>query len=121
MARRGELPRPLAVIDVDTSVPRAASLAVAAVILGIVAVADVRGAIGFSSTCVLVYYAIANASAWTLGGSRLQRAQAGAGLLGCLVLAANLPVRSLAAGVAVLATGALLRMTVALGRPTAQP
>jgi APA family basic amino acid/polyamine antiporter len=32
----------------------------------VAAVVDVRGAIGFSSFAVLLYYAIANASAWTL-------------------------------------------------------
>ena len=55
----------------------------------VAATADVRGAIGFSSFGVLVYYAIANASAWTLEfpmacGGRL-------GLAGCLVLAFALP------------------------------
>jgi hypothetical protein len=32
----------------------------------IVLVADLRGAIGFSSFAVLTYYALANASAWRL-------------------------------------------------------
>jgi len=109
MARQGELPRLLANVDAASATPRAASVAVAAVVIGVVALADVRGAIGFSSTCVLAYYAVANASAWTLGGTRLQRAQAGAGLLGCVVLAANLAIRSLLAGVAVLAVGVLVR------------
>ena len=36
----------------------------------LVVVTDLRGAIGFSSFCVLAYYAIANASAWTLPPSQ---------------------------------------------------
>jgi basic amino acid/polyamine antiporter, APA family len=70
---------------------------------------DLRGAIGFSSTLVLVYYGVTNAAAWTLGpaGGRWSRWRAGAGLAGCLLLAA--PARGIvAAGVAVLAAGAAL-------------
>jgi basic amino acid/polyamine antiporter, APA family len=71
---------------------------------------DLRGAIGFSSTLVLVYYAVANAAAWTLGptGRRWPRWRAGAGLAGCLLLAASLPVTSVLAGAAVLGAGAAL-------------
>ena len=46
--------------------------------------------IGFSSFAVLLYYAIANASAWTLG----RRIIPAVGLVGCLVLAFVLPVLS---------------------------
>jgi APA family basic amino acid/polyamine antiporter len=66
---------------------------------------DLRGAIGFSSTLVLVYYALANAAAWTLGPG-WRRWRAGAGLAGCLLLAASLPAASVLAGVAVLGAGA---------------
>jgi hypothetical protein len=49
----------------QASIPsRTASAAILA------ATADVRGAIGFSSFGVLAYYAIANASAWTLGSDQ---------------------------------------------------
>ena len=120
MARHGELPRLLANVDASSASPRTASVAVGVVVVSVVALADVRGAIGFSSTCVLAYYAVANASAWTLGGTRLQRTQAGAGLLGCLVLAANLPVRSLLAGVAVLAVGVLVRRVAGRRSPGGQ-
>ena len=61
-----------------------------------------RGAIGFSSFAVLLYYAIANASAWTLG----RRIIPAVGLVGCLVLAFVLPVLSVAVGAAVVAIGA---------------
>jgi basic amino acid/polyamine antiporter, APA family len=88
-------------------VPHRAELAAAALVGAAVVTVDVRGAIGFSSTLVLAYYAVANAAAWTLGPSerRWPRWLAGLGLAGCLVLAASLPPTTLLAGVAVLATG----------------
>ena len=57
---------------------------------------DLRGAIGFSSFCVLTYYAIANAAAWTLPPEqrRWPRALAAAGVVGCATLAFTLPVAS---------------------------
>jgi basic amino acid/polyamine antiporter, APA family len=77
---------------------------VAAAVLAV----DLRGAIGFSSVLVLVYYTVANAAAWTLApaGRRRVRWLAGAGVAGCLVLAASLPVTSVLAGAAVLGAGA---------------
>jgi basic amino acid/polyamine antiporter, APA family len=107
MARDGELPRWLAAVHPRTRVPHRAELAVAAVIVAVVAVSDVRGAIGFSSANVLVYYAIANASALRLQPSerRWPRWFAAAGVGGCLLLAASLPLASMLAGVAVLAGG----------------
>jgi basic amino acid/polyamine antiporter, APA family len=54
-----------------------------------------------------VYYAIANASALTLGQSRSGTALAALGLVGCLVLAVTLPWRSAVAGFTVLVLGAL--------------
>jgi APA family basic amino acid/polyamine antiporter len=62
---------------------------------------EVRSAIGFSSFAVLVYYAIANASAWTLGG----RVVPTIGFIGCLVLAIALPLNSVLLGTAVLLVG----------------
>jgi APA family basic amino acid/polyamine antiporter len=67
------------------------------------AVVDVRDAIGFSSFAVLLYYAIANASAWTLGS----RVIAGLGLAGCLLLAFTLPLPSVILGSGVVVVGAV--------------
>ncbi|MET9873858.1 amino acid permease [Actinacidiphila glaucinigra] len=107
MARDGHLPRTLAAVHPRSGVPHHAELAVGAVVAVLAATADLRGAIGFSSFGVLAYYAVANASAWTLGpGAR--RAVPALGLLGCLVLAFALPWTSVAAGAAVLAVGAAL-------------
>ncbi|NIJ12716.1 APA family basic amino acid/polyamine antiporter [Saccharomonospora amisosensis] len=103
MARDGNLPRALAAIHPRFRVPHRAELAVGAVVALLASFADLRGAIGFSSFAVLVYYAIANASAWTLRAGRLVPA---VGLLGCLLLAFSLPWPSVLAGAAVLAVGA---------------
>ncbi|GAA3374202.1 APC family permease [Streptomyces sannanensis] len=105
MARDGHLPRTLAAVHPRFQVPHHAESAVGAVVAVVAATADLRGAIGFSSFGVLAYYAIANASAWTLGSGR-GRAEALAGLAGCLVLAFSLPLSSVVAGAAVLALGA---------------
>lgn len=107
MARDGHLPRTLAAVHPRFGVPHHAELTVGAVVAVLAATADLRGAIGFSSFGVLAYYAVANASAWTLGpGAR--RIVPALGLLGCLVLAFALPWTSVAAGAAVLVAGAAL-------------
>ncbi|GAA4782606.1 amino acid permease [Streptomyces sanyensis] len=107
MARDGHLPRGLAAVHPRFRVPHRAGLAVGAVVAVVAATVDVRGAIGFSSFGVLVYYAVANAAAWTLP-SRAARVTAGCGLTGCLVLALSLPAVSAIAGTGVLAVGAVL-------------
>ncbi|WP_406073175.1 APC family permease [Micromonospora sp. NBC_01638] len=110
MGRRRDLPGALAAVHQVHQVPHRAELAVAAVVILVVLLGDVRNAIGFSSCTVLVYYAITNASALTLGrepGRRLPvQVLAGLGLVGCLVLAVNLPLGSTLAGFGVLAAGA---------------
>ncbi|MGW0122827.1 APC family permease [Streptomyces sp. NPDC003327] len=103
MARDGHLPRRLAAVHPRHRVPHVAELAVGAVVAVVAATADVRGAIGFSSFGVLVYYGIANASAWTLGGR--DRPLAAVGLVGCGALALALPPGSVLAGAGVLAAG----------------
>jgi basic amino acid/polyamine antiporter, APA family len=105
MARDRHLPGALAAVHPRHGGPHRAELAVAALVVAVVLVGDVRGAIGFSSFAVLVYYAIANASALTLGTGRLLPL---VGLAGCLGLAVSLPVTSTVAGTAVLLAGALL-------------
>ncbi|QDO90348.1 amino acid permease [Ornithinimicrobium ciconiae] len=108
MARDGHLPAPVARVSAR-GVPHHAELAVGAIVLLLVLVVDLRGAIGFSSFGVLTYYAVANASAWTLGGDwRWARTVPVLGLLGCLVLASTLPWPSVLGGVVVLGIGILL-------------
>ncbi|MFI8999467.1 APC family permease [Streptomyces sp. NPDC053541] len=114
MARDGHLPAALAAVHPRFRVPHHAELAVGAVVAVVVALVDVRGAIGFSSFGVLVYYAIANASAWTLG--RRDRPLAVLGLAGCAALAFSLPPASVLAGLGVLAVGVVAH-AVRRGRP----
>ncbi|MBG0851874.1 APC family permease [Streptomyces spinoverrucosus] len=108
MARDRHLPHALAAVHPKFKVPHRAELVVGAVVAAVAATADVRGAIGFSSFGVLAYYAVANASAWTLAPDegRPHRAIPLVGLAGCLVLAFALPVSSVISGAAVLAVGA---------------
>jgi basic amino acid/polyamine antiporter, APA family len=110
MAANHDLPGALAAVHPRYRVPHRAELAVAGLVAVALLAVDLRGAIGFSSTLVLVYYAVANAAAWTLGttGRRWPRWRAGAGLAGCLLLAASLPVTSVLAGAAVLGAGVTL-------------
>jgi APA family basic amino acid/polyamine antiporter len=65
MARDRHLPPALGEVDPRTGVPARAEFAVAVVVVVLVLTTDLRGAIGFSSFGVLVYYGIANASAAT--------------------------------------------------------
>jgi APA family basic amino acid/polyamine antiporter len=117
MARRRDLPGPLDAVHARYQVPHRAELAVAVAVIALVSLGDIRDAIGFSSFTVLVYYAITNASALTLRGGLPSQLLAGAGLLGCLTLAATLPVGNVAVGLAVLAAGALLFVIRRRGRP----
>ena len=104
MARDRHLPAPLAAVHPRFAVPHRAEVAVGALVAVLAAVSDVRGVIGFSSFAVLGYYAVANASAWTLG----RRLIPAVGLVGCVVLAAALPLASVVVGAGVLAAGALI-------------
>ena len=102
MARDGHLPRRLA--RVHAGVPRSAEITVGVVVAALAASVDLIGAIGFSSFGVLVYYAIANCSAWTLKRGVIPAA----GLVGCVLLAFALPVSAVLAGAAVLVVGAVV-------------
>jgi len=103
MARDRHLPHALAAVHPRFGSPHRAEVVVGVVVAAVAAVVDVRGAIGFSSFAVLLYYAIANASAWTLG----RRLIPATGLVGCLLLAVLLPLSSVLIGAAVVLIGAL--------------
>jgi basic amino acid/polyamine antiporter, APA family len=103
MARDRHLPHAMAAVHPRFASPHRAELAVGVVVAVIAALADVRGAIGFSSFAVLVYYAIANASAFTLG----RRVIPAIGLAGCVLLAVLLPMSSVLIGAGVVLIGAL--------------
>jgi len=107
MGRNRDLPGALAAVHPRFQVPHHAELAVAAVVCVLVLVADLRGVIGFSSFGVLVYYAIANASAFTQPAEdrRWPRWLNVAGLLACLLLAGTLPLPGVLAGLVMFAVG----------------
>ncbi len=112
MARNGDLPRWLAAVHPRHRVPHHAEAALAVVVSVIVLTADLRGAIGFSSFGVLLYYLVANIAAWTQTGEdrRYPRALQVTGALGCAVLVATLPPASILGGLAVYLLGVLYRL-----------
>lgn len=118
MARHGDLPVWLAAVHPRYQVPHHAELALAAVVSVLVLAVDLRGAIGFSSFGVLVYYGIANASAFTQPAEqrRWPRVLNLVGLIGCVALVVTLPVQAVVAGMAVLAIGLAGRYIVLHGR-----
>lgn len=110
MARDRYLPAPLALVHERFGVPHRADAAIAAVVIVLVLTTDLRAAIGFSSFGVLVYYGIANASAFTLATSehRPPRWLPVLGVLGCATLAVSLPLPAVLSGAGVLVLGAVL-------------
>jgi APA family basic amino acid/polyamine antiporter len=118
MAREGDMPRRLAGVDGRRGVPQTAQVAVCAVVVLLVVVFDVRAVIGFSSFGVLVYYAVANASAFTQDTAhrRWPRWLQVVGVVGCLLLVATLPWAAVVSGVCVFAVGVLARHALSAGR-----
>lgn len=119
MARDRHLPGALAAVHPRFDSPHRAEVAVGVIVAVLAACVDIRGAIGFSSFAVLAYYAIANASAWTLQPRR--RIIPALGLAGCLVLAVTLPAISVLSGLAVIAAGAVLYLIRRRGPGTPAP
>ena len=114
MAREDDLPRSLAAIHPRYRVPHRAEIAIAVVVIVAVATVDLRGAIGFSSFGVLLYYFIANATAFRQSGSarRFPRILQVLGAVGCGVLALTLPLSAVIGGVAVILVGIGGRLVV---------
>ncbi|MFL0566125.1 APC family permease [Microbacterium sp. 179-I 1D1 NHS] len=112
MAREGDLPRILATVDARWRVPRNAEITVIAVVVVIVALGDVRGAIGFSSFGVLLYYLVANIAAFRQTGDarRYPRILQIVGAAGCVALVVTLPWPAVPVGVGVLLAGLGYRM-----------
>ncbi|WP_152362750.1 APC family permease [Microlunatus speluncae] len=124
MARDRHLPPPLAAIHPRFAVPHRTIVAVGVIIAGLALFADLRSAIGFSSFAVLIYYAIANVSALTLRADvgRPPRAIPVVGLIGCLAVAAALPLPSVITGLAVLGLGMICYLVgVLLRRRAGRP
>lgn len=111
MARHDDLPSILAAVHPRFRVPHHAEVALAITVSVLVLTVDLRGAIGFSSFGVLIYYCIANVAAFTQPPAqrRFPRALQVLGAAGCLILIATLPVTAVIVGVVVFAVGLLYR------------
>jgi basic amino acid/polyamine antiporter, APA family len=111
MARERDLPGWLAAVHPRFRVPHHAEIALAAAVSGLLLVVDLRGAIGFSSFGVLIYYLIANISAFTQPSQqrRYPRALQLLGGAGCLALVATLPISAVVGGLAVFVAGLAYR------------
>jgi basic amino acid/polyamine antiporter, APA family len=111
MARHRDLPAWLAGVHPRFHVPHHAEVAVAGAVCLLLLTADLRGAIGFSSFGVLLYYLVANVAAYTQTQEhrRFPRWLQALGAAGCLVLAATLPLPSVLGGLAVIMAGIAYR------------
>ncbi|WP_461171522.1 APC family permease [Arthrobacter sp. Z1-9] len=114
MARERDLPGPLARVGGKHTVPYAAEIAVAAVVILLLLTTDVMTVVGFSSFGVLLYYAVANASAYTLAShpGYAPKWLNAVGFAACLLLAFTLPPASVLTMTAVLAAGVAGRWLV---------
>jgi APA family basic amino acid/polyamine antiporter len=112
MAREGDLPGWLAAIHPRFLVPHRAEIVLAVVVSVLVITVDLRGAIGFSSFGVLLYYFVANIAAFTQGKAvrRYPRVIQVGGALGCAVLVITLPFVAIIVGVGVLVVGVSYRL-----------
>lgn len=119
MARERDLPPVLAHVSPRFSVPqRAEAAAGIAVVLLVLLASDVLVAIAASSFGVLLYYAVANLAALTQTGQwRLfPKAMQWLGLVGCVLLVAALPGRTIVAGLVLVAVGLAYRGLVLAAR-----
>lgn len=124
MARERDLPPFLAAVHPRFGVPHRAELLVGAIVVALVLTTDLRGAIGFSSFGVLVYYLVANLAAFRQpdAARRYPRAAQVLGAAGCVLLVVALPVQAVLVGVGVLAAGVALRgVRLALDGSAARP
>nr|WP_254924205.1 MULTISPECIES: APC family permease [unclassified Rhodococcus (in: high G+C Gram-positive bacteria)] len=112
MARHRDLPSYLAAVHPRYSVPHRAEITLAVIVCVLVLTVDLRDAIGFSSFGVLLYYLVANLSAFTQDAEhrRYPRALQVIGSIGCVVLIATLPMPSIVVGTVVVALGVGYRL-----------
>jgi APA family basic amino acid/polyamine antiporter len=112
MAREHDLPGWLDAVHPRFRVPHRAELTVAAIVVVLVLTTDLRGAIGFSSFGVLLYYFVANAAAYRQSPAqrRFPRWLQVLGAAGCLLLVATLPWQAVVSGLAVFALGIAVRV-----------
>lgn len=112
MAREHDLPHWLSAVHPRYKVPHRAETTLAVVICAIISVADLRGAIGFSSFGVLIYYLVANIAAFTQPDTdrRYPKALQVLGAVACVALVTTLPPLSVVLGILMFAAGIILRL-----------
>jgi basic amino acid/polyamine antiporter, APA family len=111
MARHDDLPQWLAAVHDRYQVPHHAEVALAALVCVLIMFTDLRGAIGFSSFGVLLYYLIANLAAYTQTSDwrRFPRVLQIIGVIGCGTLALTLPLSAVLSGTLILVIGIVYR------------
>ncbi|HTF40583.1 MAG TPA: amino acid permease, partial [Propionibacteriaceae bacterium] len=111
MARHNDLPDWLAAVHERHRVPHHAEVTVAGLVCVLILLTDLRGAIGFSSFGVLLYYLIANVAAYTQSSDRRRfpRILQLVGVAGCGTLALTLPLSAVLGGTLVFAVGIFYR------------
>lgn len=123
MASNRDLPTYFAHLHPVYGVPYRLEITVAVAVTALILLFDVRGAIGFSSFGVLLYYCVANLAAYTQTGSyrRYPRALQIAGAAGCCLVVGTLPPASLAGGLVLLGVGLAVYLLYARPTQIAQP
>jgi basic amino acid/polyamine antiporter, APA family len=118
MARRGDLPPFLALVNGATGVPERAVLAVGAIAAVVAATGTLAGVAAAASFTILIYYWIANLAALRMPRSAklFPDAVPLVGLVACAVLAVSLRPGTILIGLVVLAVGFALRAGVRGGR-----
>lgn len=107
MAREGDLPKSLGEISTRTDVPHIALLLTAGIVVVLVMAADFISIISMASFAILLYYALANASALALAPEQrvFPRIISWTGLFACSILAISLTSATMFTGLLVLAIG----------------
>lgn len=120
MARNDDLPRWLSAVHERHQVPHHAEVTVAGLVCVLILLTDLRGAIGFSSFGVLLYYSIANVAAYTQSADRRRfpRILQLIGVVGCGTLALTLPLGAVLGGTLVFTVGIIYRaIRIRIRRP----
>jgi APA family basic amino acid/polyamine antiporter len=122
MARHDDFPGWLAAVHDRHQVPHHADIAIAGLVCVLILLTDLRGAIGFSSFGVLLYYLIANLAAYTQSPDqrRFPRVLQVVGVAGCGILVLTLPFNAVIGGTLIFGVGMIyrvIRLRVKQSRP----
>ncbi len=112
MARHNDFPSWLAAVHDRHQVPHHADIAIAGLVCVLILLTDLRGAIGFSSFGVLLYYLIANVAAYTQSPDqrRFPRVLQIIGVAGCGILVLTLPLNAVIGGSLIFVVGMIYRV-----------